>query len=139
MDLGFIFHSSAQNRYENGICVGSMSDVHRAVQVEPSTDGCEGYNLVESDGYIVTIYNLDGNHPRWNSNVQMASKPMRIESQTADRIVLRGYPLEALSPFGWIDFDCSDYGLSIYLKDGEIEKCVLHMYDRGVDLEYLGD
>jgi hypothetical protein len=42
-----------------------------------------------------------------------------------------------MSPFGWIDFDGGDYGLTIKLKNGHLENCILHMYDRGVDIEYL--
>lgn len=67
----------------------------------------------------------------------MSPKPMRIISQSADEIVLRGYPVQAMSPFGWIDFDGQDYGLSILLKNGNIDRCILHMHDRNVDIEYL--
>ena len=42
-----------------------------------------------------------------------------------------------MSPFGWIDFDGQNYGLTIFLKNEQVEKCVLHMYDRNVEIEYL--
>ncbi len=42
-----------------------------------------------------------------------------------------------MGPFGWIEVDYSDYGFTVYLNQGNVEKCVLHMYDRDVDLEYL--
>ena len=48
----------------------------------------------------------------------------------------RGFPIEAQTPFGWQEIDYSDYGLTIYYKNSNVCKCVLHMYDRGVDLEY---
>lgn len=136
--LNFLFESSDHLRYQNGIHVaGPHYGARRTVKVEPNINGCQGYNIQGGDGYIVTIYNLDGPHPVWQNNVQMASKPMRIISQSSDKIVLRGYPVQTMSPFGWIDFDGQDYGLTIFLNNGEIEKCVLHMHDRGVDLEYL--
>ena len=138
MQLSFLFESSDYLRYQNGIHVsGPHGGAKRAVKVEPNISGCSGYNVPPGDGYIVTIYNLDGAHPIWGNNVQMSPKPMRIISQSADEIVLRGYPVQAMSPFGWIDFDGQDYGLSILLKNGNIDRCILHMHDRNVDIEYL--
>ena len=138
MELNFTFKSSDHLRYENGVHVaGPHGGANRAVKVEPNINGCNGYNIQEGDGYIVTIYNLDGMHPAWQNNVQMSPKPMRIVSQSVDKIVLRGYPVQAMSPFGWIDFNGEDYGLTIYIQDEEVDKCVLHLHDRKIDLEYL--
>lgn len=138
MELNFIFKSSDHLRYENGVHVaGPHGGANRAVKVEPNLNGCNGYNIPSGEGYIVTIYNLDGPHPIWQNNVQMSPKPMQVVSQSADKIVLRGYPVQAMSPFGWIDFNGQDYGLTIYLKNKEVDKCVLHMHNRKVDLEYL--
>lgn len=138
MNLDFVFKSPDHLRYENGIHVsGPHGGAGRAVKVEPNINGCEGYNVRSGDGYIVTVYNLDGNHPVWQNNVQMTPKPMRIVSQNADKIVLRGFPVQAQSPYGWVGFNGEDYGLTIKLKNGEVENCILHMYDRNVDIEYL--
>lgn len=138
MELNFTFKSSDHLRYENGVHVaGPHGGANRAVKVEPNINGCNGYNIQGGDGYIVTIYNLDGMHPAWQNNVQMSPKPMRIVSQSVDKIVLRGYPVQAMSPFGWIDFNGEDYGLTIYVQDEEVDKCVLHLHDRKIDLEYL--
>lgn len=138
MDLNFVFNSSDHLRYENGIHVaGPHGGANRAVKVEPNTNGCKGYNISSGDGYIVTIYNLDGMHPVWQNNVQISPKPMRIVSRSADKIILRGYSVQAMSPFGWVDFNGQDYGLTIYIKNEEVDKCVLHMHDRKVDIEYL--
>lgn len=52
-------------------------------------------------------------------------------------VELRGFPIEARSPFGWQEVDYSDYGFVVYYKNGQVEKCVLHMYDRNIRLEYL--
>ena len=138
MELNFTFKSSDHLRYENGVHVaGPHGGANRAVKVEPNINGCNGYNIQGGDGYIVTIYNLDGMHPAWQNNVQMSPKPMRIVSQSVDKIVLRGYRVQAMSPFGWIDFNGEDYGLTIYIQDEEVDKCVLHLHDRKIDLEYL--
>ena len=89
MELNFIFKSSDHIRYENGRHVsGPHGGAGRAVKIEPNINGCEGYDIKSGDGYIVTLFNLDGNHPIWQNNVQMAPKPMRIVSQTNDKIIL---------------------------------------------------
>lgn len=138
MNLNFVFKSPDHLRYENGYHVsGPHGGAGRAVKVEPNINGCEGYNVRNGDGYIVTVFNLDGNHPVWHNNVQMTPKPMRIISQTADKIVLRGFLVQAQSPFGWMDFNGKDYGLTIKMKNSEVENCILHMHDRKVDIEYL--
>jgi hypothetical protein len=138
MNLNFIFRSSDHLRYQNGEHVsGPHGGAARAVKIEPNVNGCEGYDVNPGDGYIVTIFNLDGNHPVWQNNVQMAAKPMRIVSQSQDRIELRGFPVLAMAPFGWVDFNGQDFGLSIFYNNNEPVKCILHMFDRLVDIEYL--
>lgn len=138
MNLDFVFKSSDHLRYENGIHVsGPHGGARRVVKLEPNINGCEGYNVSRGDGFIVTLFNMDGNHPIWQNNIQMAPKPMRIISQTSDKIVLRGFPVQAMSTFGWVDFSGQDYGLTVQIINGEVEKCILHMHDRNVDIEYL--
>jgi len=138
MNLDFVLKSPDHLRYENGKHIsGPHGGAGRAVKVEPNVNGCEGYDIKSGDGYIVTVFNLDDNHPLWQNNVQMTPKPMRIISQSSDKIILRGYPTRAMSPFGWIDFNGEDYGLTINFKNGQLENCILHMHDRNVDIEYL--
>jgi len=138
MNLNFVIKSPDHLRYENGKYVsGPQGGAGRVIKVEPNINGCEGYNISGGEGFIVTIYNMDGNHLVWNNNVQMTPKPMRIVYHTSEKIVLRGYQVQAMSPFGWIDFNGADYGLSILLKNGQIDKCVLHMHERNVDIEYM--
>jgi hypothetical protein len=125
MNLNFLFKSFDHIRYENGRHVsGPHGGANRAVKVEPNINGGEGYT--------VTLYNLDGNHPVWQNNIQMAPKQMKIVNQTSDKIVLRGYGSDSMGN------TFSDYGLSINLKNGSVEKCILHMHDRNIDIEYLG-
>jgi hypothetical protein len=125
LDLNnFLFKSSDHLRYENGKHVsGPHGGAGRAVKVESNINGGEGFT--------VTLYNLDGNHPIWQNNVQMAPKQMKVIEQTNDKIVLRGYGQDAMGA------SFADYGLTIKLKNGELENCILHMHDRGVDIEYL--
>lgn len=67
----------------------------------------------------------------------MSDKPMKVVTKSADMVELRGFPIEARSPFGWQEVDYSDYGFVVYYKNGQVEKCVLHMYDRNIRLEYM--
>ncbi|WP_298265949.1 tetratricopeptide repeat protein [uncultured Lutibacter sp.] len=119
MNLNFVFNSADHLRYENGRHVsGPHGGAPRAVKVEP--------NITGNVGYTVTMFNTDGQYV-----VQMAPKQMKIIQQTTDKIILRGY--------GYDNFGSSfaDYGLSIYYKNGIVEKCILHMHDRNIDIEYL--
>jgi hypothetical protein len=82
--MNFVFKSPDQIRYVNGkhVC-GPNVGAGRAVKVEPNISGGEGYT--------VTLYNLDGNHPVWQNYVQMAPKQMKVIQQAGDKIFLRGY------------------------------------------------
>lgn len=131
------FKSTRHQRYTNGCEIGELQVCNRAVEIKKNTAGCEGYNIPIGKGYIVTIYNLDGIHPMWGNNVQMSPKPMEVISQTETKLELRGYPVLAMTPFGWMEVDQSDYGVTIYTTAGTITKCVLHMFDRNTDIEYL--
>jgi hypothetical protein len=78
------FVSNSHQRYENGVPVrGLQTNCKRAVKIENNIDGGEGYS--------VTIYNLDSNHPLWDNNVQMGTKPMKVIQHSEDKIILRGF------------------------------------------------
>lgn len=139
MTLDFVFNSPDHLRHQNGQHVGGPhGGAPRCVEVVPNTSGCEGYDVQPGDGYIVTVYNLDGPHPLWRNNVQMAPKVMRIHNRTEDSIELRGFRCMAQSPFGWMEFDGSEYGLTISHSGHQVRQCVLHLHDRNVDITYLG-
>jgi hypothetical protein len=124
MELNFIFKSFDHVRYQHGKHVaGPHGGAGRAIKVEPNINGGEGVT--------VTIYNLDGDHPIWQNNIQMAPKQMRVIAKSNDEIILRGFGYDAMGG------SFADYGLTIKQKKGEIENCVLHMHDRGIDIEYL--
>jgi tetratricopeptide (TPR) repeat protein len=119
MNLNFVFNSSDHLRHENGRHVsGPHGGAPRAVKVEP--------NITGNAGYTVTMFNTDGQYV-----VQMAPKQMKIIQQTNDKVVLRGYGYDNMGS------SFADYGLSIHYKNGIVEKCILHMHDRNVDIEYL--
>lgn len=133
-----MFHSSDHIRYECGQHVsGPHGGARRVIQLETNVSGCQGYDIVPGDGYIITIYNEDGLHPLWRSNVQVSPKPMRILTQTINKVVLRGYPVRAVTPCGWVDFPGEDYGLTVLYDKGNIIKCILHIHNRHIDIEYL--
>jgi tetratricopeptide (TPR) repeat protein len=121
--LEFVFESSDHLRYENGQHVaGPHGGARRAIKVEPN-----------NDGQSVSVYNMQGIHPIWQNNVQVAPKQMKIIQETNNKIVLRGFGEDNMGE------EFSNYGLTIVLQDNHstIEKCILHMHDRGVDIEYL--
>ncbi|WP_157209259.1 hypothetical protein [Mariniflexile maritimum] len=119
MKLDFLFKSSDHLRYENGNHVsGPHGGAPRAIKVEPNISGREGFT--------VTMFNTDGQNV-----VQMAPKQMKIIQQNNDKIVLRGYGYDNMGS------SFADYGLSIHFGNGKVDKCILHMHDRGVDIEYL--
>ena len=126
----FVFNSNCHQRYEHGSEVMGLQECGRTVRVEKNTHGCSGYKLQPGYGYIVKVFNDDLGKPN------MSDKPMRIVSKTADKVELRGFPIEAQTPFGWQEVDYGDYGLTVYYTNGNVSKCVLHMFDRNVDLEY---
>lgn len=126
----FVFKSDCHQRFENGREVMGLQQCGRTVSVEKNTSGCRGYKLTPGDGYIVKVFNEDIGKPN------MSDKPMRLVSKTADKVELRGFPIEAQTPIGWQMVDYRDYGLTVYYTNGKVSKCVLHMFDRNIDLEY---
>ena len=107
-----------------------MSEIY--IKIKKNINGCSGYQLTPGDGYILTATNGDTGQP------QFAPKPMRVVKFSNTEILLKGYCVSAQTPFGWQEMDLSDYGFSIIWHNGIIQKCILHMYDRNVDLEYQG-
>lgn len=124
-DVGeYKFDSTDHVRYQNGENVsGHNYGCHRQVEIKNNINGGEGYT--------VTIFNLDGNHPLWGNNVQMAPKQMRIISHSDSVVSLRGYGQDMMGG------NFSDYAIDIHFKNKEVIKIVLKMLDRNIELEYL--
>jgi hypothetical protein len=120
----FRFRSSDHVRYQGGQDVsGHQKGNNRLIEIRQHPQ--------ISDAYLVTIYNLDGNHPFWANNVQMGAKRMRIVRSSDSIIELRGFGQDASGS------SFEDYGITVNLKLGDVDTVVLHMYDRSVDIEYL--
>lgn len=127
----FSFGSVCHQRYQNGQPVQGLQVCPRHIMIRKNRTGCQGYRLEPGDGYIVSAVNGD------TGGKQFADKPMRLIQATKNEILLRGYTVQAMSPYGWMEMDLSDYGLSIsFLPNGSIVKCVLHLYDRNTRIEY---
>lgn len=128
-----MFDSSDHVRYQNGRDVsGHNYGCHRRVEIQENIEG--------GGGYTVTIYNLDGIHPMWGNNVQMAPKPMKIIKVSGGTIELRGfgYDTRAIAmgaPKAMAAY--ADYGIIVTIENREITKVQLNMYDRNVSLIYL--
>lgn len=86
------------------------------------------------------MYNMDGKHPLWQNNIQMAPKRMKIVSVSDNIVELRGYgydenalaigaPLEAAS--------YANYGVVLLLKNNKIERIQLNMFERNICIIYL--
>ncbi len=125
-----VFKSNEHQRYEHGKPVMGLQKCLRTIQIEVNKNGCKGYKLEPGDGFIVKIFNND------TMSSQMSAKPMRLYKNTDDLIELRGYPLLAMSPFGWQPVDYSCYGFTLHLENGVWTKCCMHMFDRDVVIEY---
>lgn len=129
--MPFVFKSTSHQRYEIGSPKMGLQECIRTISVEKNINGCKGYNIEPGNGYIVKIFNDDLGKPN------MSDKPMTVVRKTENTVELRGYPIEAMSPFGWQKVDYGVYGLIVYYEHGKVSKCVLHMYDRDIRIEYL--
>ena len=126
----FVFKSNCHQRYEGAYPKMGLQECLRTVSVVKNTNGCSGYQLQPGDGYIIKIFNDDAGKPN------MADKPMRVVRKTDTSVELRGYKVNAQTPFGWQEIDLADYGLLVHYENGKVCKCVLHMYDRNTFIEY---
>lgn len=127
------FDSSDHIRFQNDQNVsGHNFGCNRRLVIENNIQGGEGYT--------VSLYNMDGMHPLWQNNVQMAPKRMKIVNVDENIVELRGYgfdenalamgvPLEAAS--------FENYGVVLMIEDGEIVRAQLNMFDRNVSIVYL--
>ena len=128
-----VFDSSDHIRFQNGQDVSGHNYVcNRRFVIEKNIEGGEGYT--------VTMYNLDGLHPFWKNNIQMAPKRMRIISTSENVVELRGYgydenALTLGAPLS--DASFASYGVVLLIEDTEIKRIQLNMYDRDISIVYL--
>lgn len=118
------FTSSDHVRFQNGQNVsGHNYGSNRRFVIEK--------NIEAQEGYTVTMYNLDGIHPIWQNNIQMAPKRMRVVSVDGNIVELRGYGFDQLGG------DFSDYGVVLLIENSEISRLQLNMFDRNLCIVYL--
>lgn len=117
----FKFLSDDHTRIENGRPTNADNKgAWRGIRVKTS----------DNSTFYVTMYNMNENHPVWGDNIQMAEKKMKLVIDQNDKIVLRGFGTDAMGA------SFSDYGLTLYKSSGAINKVILHMHDRNIDIEY---
>jgi len=122
-DLDIVFKSSDHIRYENEKHIaGPHGGAPRVIVIEPVAN--ESY-------YHVTIYNTRKDAFFPEDQMQMVTKQMKIVKTSENKIDLRGFGTDS---FGY-PFD--KYGITIQYKNNEIEKVTLHIFHRGIDIEYL--
>ncbi len=131
---GYInFNSSDHIRYQDGQDVsGHNYNCNRIVKIEKNISG--------NQGYTVTIFNADGNHPFWGDNIQMAPKQMKFVGKHDNIIELRGfgYDENALAigaPAN--DASFAHYGILLLVENKQIERIQLNMYDRNISILYF--
>ncbi len=64
----------------------------------------------------------------------MQPKLMTLVSDTTNKIELKGV---ALTRMGIKTVDFCDYSITLHVVNPMVTKCVRHMLDRGIDIEYL--
>lgn len=117
----FKFLSDNHTRFENG----------RPINVD-NNGAWRGINVKSKDNitFFVTMYNMNGNHPVWGNNIQMAEKQMKIIADDDSKLMLRGYGVDNMGG------SFADYGLTLHKKNDLVNQVTLHMYDRKVDIIY---
>ena len=123
--VGYVsFDSSDHIRFQNGEDVsGHNYGCNRRFMIEKNIEGGEGYT--------VTMYNLDGFHPTWQNNIQMAPKRMRIISLDGNIVELRGYGVDMLGS------SFPDYRVVLLIENKTISRIQLNMFDRNICIVYV--
>lgn len=126
-----VLKSTHHQRYQNGVPVMGSQYCNRTIKIENKVfkEMFNGLDVTPKEGFLVTMWNMDMPVP----TQQMQPKLMVMTTDTGDKIVLRGVQLQAM---GVVAYDNKDYGITLHLRNRNVVKCVLHMYDRGVDIEY---
>lgn len=114
-----------------------LSDDHTRIQNGQASNrnnkgAWRGIRVKSNDNNIfyVTMYNMNGNHPVWGDNIQMAEKQMKMLEETKDKIVLKGFGYDTMGA------SFADYGLTLHKNNNKIDRVSLHMHDRNIDIVY---
>ena len=125
-----VFDSSDHVRFQNGQNVsGHNYACNRRLVIEKTIQG--------GKGYTISMYNMDGMHPLWQNNIQMAPKRMKIVNVDGNIVDLRGYgydenALAMGAPLETASFE--NYGVVLMIEDGKIVRAQLNMFDRNVSI-----
>lgn len=132
-DLSLI--SKRHQRYEHGMPLKGMQYCGRAIIIKNSDfrELMKGAPVTPTEGFLVRMINIDTRDSKGNYLEMMQPKLMTLTSETIDEIELRGV---ALTLMGITAIDFSDYSITLHIANHEVTKCVLHMLDRGIDIEY---
>jgi hypothetical protein len=129
--VDLVLKSTHHQRYQNGIPVMGNQYCNRIIKIENKIfkDMFDGLDVSPKEGFFVTMWNTDMPTPIQH----MEPKLMEMVADMGDKILLRGIVLKAM---GSVLFNFNKYGITLHLKDRIVVKCVLHLYDRDVDIEY---
>ena len=126
-----VFHSNTHQRYEQGIPArGEQVGCHRDVVIEK--------NLSGGIGYSVSVENPDAIPGSWGAT-PMGTKPMKVVLSENGKVVLRGYGYDRTAVAMGVpmnDATFENYGMTVYHNGDAISHCVVHMIERGVDIDY---
>ena len=126
-----VLKSTHHQRYQNGIPVMGSQYCNRTIKIENKEFKTmfNGLDVTPQKGFLITMWNMDLPTPMQH----MQPKLMEMVADMGDKILLHGVTLKAM---GVVTFDNKDYGITLHLKNRNVVKCVLHLLDRGVDIEY---
>ena len=129
--LDLVLKSTHHQRYQNDVPVMGPQYCNRQIKIEHKIfkDMFNGLEVNPKEGFIVTMWNTDLEPPTQH----MQPKMMKMAYDFGDEILLQGVALEAM---GRVMHNDRDYGITLHLENRDVVKCVLHMYDREVDIEY---
>ena len=126
-----VLKSTHHQRYQNGIPVMGSQYCNRTIKIENKEFKTmfNGLDVTPQKGFLITMWNMDLPTPMQH----MQPKLMEMVADMGDKILLHGVTLKAM---GVVVFDNKDYGITLHPKNRNVVKCVLHLLDRGVDIEY---
>lgn len=122
------FKSSRHIQHHKEKKLSEENKEKRAIKIEPHIEG--------KKGFTITTFRLDGFLPFWGNKVELTPKHMDIIELNNGRSILKGFAAPPADTSDPADVH-SNYGLSIYHPDNEIEKIVLHKHHENIDIEYL--
>ena len=130
--------SRKHQRYENKVPVMGQQSCIRIIFIlnDDFATRFSGWEIPVKQGFIVRI--LNGHIKDVNGNFVDIMRPkfMKVVSDAGDRIELEGVTFRAYGQNMDL-LDSRAYSITLYLVNRIVYKCVLHILDRGIDIEYF--